>query len=266
MKLKFRNFFYEKKVLNVNVNSSNLLKIHASILKKKILLHSAFKSFYNDMSKVCDLYFCSKGLEIELGSGVGFFKKVRKQIITSDIRKDIKYDMKLNAMNMKLKNNSVKCIYAINVFHHISNPNKFFKELNRVLRKNGGCILIEPHNGFVSRFLHKRMHKDEYFDENAIHWNTSKINGPLANANQALAYIIFKRDISLFKKKYDSRLQIVHKQYELNGLRYLFSGGLNFKQFLPSFTLIFLQALEILLSPLAKFWTPFEMIVIKKIK
>ena len=36
MKLKFRNFFYEKKVLNVNVNSSNLLKIHASILKKKI--------------------------------------------------------------------------------------------------------------------------------------------------------------------------------------------------------------------------------------
>jgi SAM-dependent methyltransferase len=236
------------------------------MLKKKKLLHSAYKSFYNDMSKICDLNFPSHGLEIELGSGVGFFKKIRSSILTSEfIRKGIDYDMELDATNMKLSNNSVKCIFGINVFHHISFPTKFFKELDRVLVAGGGCILIEPHNGFLSKLLCKNMHKDEYFDENAQDWDSTKKNGPLDNANQALSYIVFERDKLLFEKRYGHNLKIIHKQYILNGFRYIFSGGLNFKQFLPSFTLFLLKAFEIILSPFAKFWTPFRMIVIKKV-
>ena len=150
---KIRDFLYEKDVLNVDVDSKKLAKINSNIIKKKLLLKSAYKTFYNDMALVCENYFTDKGLEIELGSGTGFFKKIRKKVITSDIRPGLKYNIRIDAMNMKLKKNSIKCIYAINVFHHISNPNKFFKELIRVLKKNGGCILIEPHNGFFSRLL-----------------------------------------------------------------------------------------------------------------
>ena len=130
----------------------------------------------------------------------------------------------------------------------------------------GGCILIEPHNGFLSRFIHKNIHKDEYFDTKTINWDEKKTYGPMANANQALAHNIFVRDISIFNKKYGKYLQVIHEQYELNGLRYLFSGGLNFKQLLPSFSIFFLRILEILFSPFAKFWTPYKMIVIKRIK
>ncbi len=266
MKKIIRNFFYNKEVININVDAAKLLKMHTIIIKKKILLRSAFQTFYNDMGKICDLYFCKHGLEIELGSGVGFFKKTRSKIITSDIRPGLKYDMKLNATKMKLKRNSVKCIFAINVFHHITYPNKFFRELIRVLKKNGGCILIEPHNGFFSKLLHKNMHKNEYFNTTIKDWNIKKKSGPLSNANQALSHNVFERDKLQFKKKYGSRLQVVHKQYELNGLRYIFSGGLNFKQFLPSFSLLFLKILEIIFSPFARHWTPFQMIVIKKIK
>jgi len=267
MNSKIRNFLYEKNVLNVDVNNDQLLKIHLSILRKKKLLNSAFKSFYKDMSKICDQYFLVNGLEIELGSGVGFFKDIRSSILTSEFKRNgIDYDLEVDATNMDLASDSVKCIFAINVFHHIAFPTKFFDELIRVLKKNGGCILIEPHNGFFSRLLHKNLHNDEYFDTKKTQWDNNKSFGPLANANQALAHNIFVRDISIFKEKYGGSLEIIHEQYELNGLRYLFSGGLNFKQLLPSFSDYFLRMLEILFSPLAKFWTPYKMIVIKKIK
>ena len=267
MNHKIRNLLYEKDVLGVDVNSNQLVKIHLSILKKKKLLNSAFKTFYKDMSKICDQYFSVDGLEIELGSGVGFFKDIRKNILTSEFqRKGINYDLKLDATNLNLNNNSIRCIYGINVFHHIPYPTKFFDELIRVLKNNGGCILIEPHNGFFSRVLHKNLHNDEYFDTNKIEWDNNKSFGPLANANQALAHNIFVRDIELFNKKYGESLKIVHEQYEINGLRYFFSGGLNFKQFLPSFLNSFLKMVEVLFSPFAKYWTPYKMIVIKKIK
>ena len=266
MKPKIRNLLYEKSVLNVDVNDNQLLKIHQSILKKKKLLISAFKTFYKDMSKICDQHFLVEGLEIELGSGSSFFKDIRRNILTSEFqRKGISYDLELDATNLNLDNDSVRCIYAINTFHHIPYPTKFFDELIRVLKKNGGCVLIEPHNGLFSRLLHKNLHKHEYFDTDKVGWD-NKTFGPLANSNQALAHNIFVRDIDLFNKKYGKRLKIIHEQYEINGLRYFFSGGVNFKQLLPSFIIPFLKILEILCSPFAKLWTPYKMTVIKKIK
>ncbi len=261
-----RNFIYNKKVLNIDVDSEELSKIHLDIIKKKTLLRSAYKTFYKDMSFICDQNFIKKGIEIELGSGTGFFKEIRRKVKTSDIKPGLNYDLKIDAMNMKLKKNSVRCIYAINVFHHISNPNKFFKELIRVLKKDGGCILIEPHNGFLSRIIHTNACKEEYFDTNVKDWISKKKIGPLSNANQALSHIVFERDKEKFLKKYGKNLKIIHKQYEINGLRFIFSGGLNFKQLLPNFSLPFLFVIEKIFIPLARFWTPFRMIVLKKVK
>ena len=160
MKNLLQTFFYSKQVSNLDVNGIDLTKKHFSILKKKKLLRSAYETFYREMSKNCDKNFNVDGLEIELGSGVGFFKSIRKQIITSDIREGFDYDMSLDATDMSINANTVKCFFAINVFHHISQPSKFFNELIRVLKKDGGCILIEPHNGILSRFISNNVHKD----------------------------------------------------------------------------------------------------------
>ena len=266
MKKIIQSFFYDKEVKDIDVDSAKLSMIHLSIIKKKTLLRSAFQTFYEDMSKICDRFFCKDGLEVELGSGVGFFKNFRKQVISSDIRPGLEYDMNIDATNMSLEDDSIKCIFAINVLHHIPYPNKFFKELIRVLRKDGGCILIEPHNGFISKLLHKNMHKDEYFDTDEVNWDKENSNSILSNANQALSHNIFERDKLIFQKKYGSNLEIIHTQYEINGLRYIFSGGLNFKQILPSFFLPLLLFIEKIFQPFAKFWMPYKMTVIKKIK
>jgi SAM-dependent methyltransferase len=259
-----RQWLYEPKVRGVNVDDNALLDIHTRILQEKPLLRSAFQTFYEDMAFLCDKYFLVSGDEIELGTGAGFFKRIRPGLITSDVRKAPQIDMELDAQAMALPDNSVRCIYAINVFHHLPDPDRGFRELQRVLCPGGGCILIEPHIGVASATLHRYLHSNERFNPNAEGWQTSDIEGPLSGANQALAYVVFQRDRTLFQEKYGNNLEIVHEGYELNALRYLLSGGLNFRQAVPSFLETSLKLIERFAKPLAKYWTLHQIIVIRK--
>lgn len=261
---RLRQWMYEPEVRGVDVDDNGLLAIQASVLRKKRLLRSAFETFYRDMISLCDRHLSAPGLEVELGTGAGFFKSMRPGLLTSDIRKGPGIDMELDAQAMALQDGAVRCIYAINVFHHLPDPERFFEELIRVLHPGGGCILIEPHGGLASALLHKSLHSDEHFDQAAQDWRTAEIGGPLSGANQALADIVFRRDLKHFEELYGSRLEIVHRGYELNALRYLLSGGVNFRQFAPSFIGRPLAWLERIGGPLARYWSLHQVIVIRR--
>lgn len=255
----------ESEVKNVDVDSPDLLKIHRSVLLKKPLLHSAFTTFYENMGAACDKYFSCAGVEVELGSGSGFFKHTRSGLISSDIRHAEYIDMVLDAQKLNLENNSVRAIYGINVLHHLQDPDQFFEEAYRVLAPGGGFIFIEPHNGFSSSLIHTMLHKNEHFDPNMEGWKNYSIKGPLSGANQALPYIIFTRDLKLFEQKYSGRLVVTHQAYIDNWLRYFFSGGVNFKQLLPSFLMTPFIYLEKIMSPFSSFFSIHKMIVVKKV-
>ena len=261
---KLRNRLYEPLVYGIDVDDNSLLAIHMGVLQKKPLLRSAFETFYRNMMDLCDEFFVPAGLEIELGSGVGFFKSMRPGLIASDIRKGPHIDMELDAQSMKLADGSVRAIYAINVFHHLPDPELFFSELSRVLARGGGCVLIEPHNGLCSAILHKHLHSDESFLPDAKTWKNADIEGPLSGANQALAHIVFNRDIARFNTLYGHTLEVVYRGYVLNALRYLTSGGLNFRQLLPSAFIPILRVLEYASKPLARYLSLHQVIVIRK--
>jgi SAM-dependent methyltransferase len=261
-----RLWLQEPKVRGVDVDDNALLDIHRFILREKRLLRSAFRTFYLDMAMLCDRFFSIDGFEVELGSGAGFFKEVRPSLITSDVRKGLHIDMELDAQAMSLADNSVRCIYAINVFHHLPDLEVFFAELLRVLRPGGGCILIEPHGGLASSLIHRHLHSDEHFNTDALGWTTSEIAGPLSGANQAMAHIVFERDLMRFEAMYGAQFEVVHRGYELNALRYLLSGGLNFRQLVPSFMAYLLTLIEKFAKPFAKYWTLHQVLVIRKRK
>lgn len=261
---KLRGFLYEPRVRGVNVDDNRLLEIHAQVLKDKPLLKSAFQSFYEQMAKSCDKWLPAAGLEVELGSGAGFFRDVRPGLVTSDVRRAAHIDRVLDAQNLDLADGSVRCIYAINVFHHLPDPERFFSELDRVLAPMGGCILVEPHGGFSSALLHRYLHTDERFDPDAPQWKNTEIAGPLSGANQALAHIVFKRDRKKFEASFGRSLEIVSISYAQNGPRYFLSGGLNFRQLLPSWMDGPMRVLEQLASPLARHWSLHQVIVLRK--
>jgi len=259
-----RNVLYDPRARGVNVDEDQLLTIHRQILLEKPLMRHVFEDFYVEMMKRCDRNFDVEGLEVELGSGAGFFKDMRPNLVSSDVRHGGHIDRVLDAQNLALPDASVRSLYATNVFHHLSDPEQFFLELIRVLSPGGGCILIEPHHGPVSSFIHTHLHTDEQFDCNMDGWKNPHAAGPLSGANQALAYLVFNRDRELFESKFGAYLEILEIRTLKNGLRYLMSGGVNFRQLFPSFGEPLLKAIEWLLTPVLSVTALHQIIVIRR--
>ncbi|MBD5626908.1 MAG: class I SAM-dependent methyltransferase [Desulfovibrio sp.] len=134
---RLRDLLLDPRIRNGALDDDELLEAHEHIVREKRLLRSAFLTFYATLTRLCDRYFRVDGLELELGSGAGFFKEVRPGLITSDVRKSPRIDRVIDALAMDIPDDSVRCIYAINVFHHLPSPDTFFLEISRTLRRGG---------------------------------------------------------------------------------------------------------------------------------
>jgi SAM-dependent methyltransferase len=196
---------------------------------------------------------------IELGSGGGFIKEIIPSVITSDIIKVPSVDMVFSAEQMPFENESVNAFFMIDVLHHIKNPRIFFAEAQRCLKKGGKIVMVEPANTLWGRFIYKNFHH-ETFDTSAK-WETDK-TGPLSDANGALAWIIFQRDRKIFEAEFKN-LKVVNISFH-TPFRYLLSGGLSFRQLVPSFMYGFVKFLEICLSPFNKWLGMFETVILER--
>jgi SAM-dependent methyltransferase len=205
--------------------------------------------------------FTGMGKRIEMGAGVSFMKKLYPDVIITDIKKADHLDGVFDAQNMNVENESVRALYGINCFHHFPEPEIFFNELDRVLVKGGGCILLDPYYGPLAVFLYKKLFKTETFDKTQKEWSSS--GGAMVGANQALSYIVFVRDREIFNSRFPN-LQIVHSEVMNNYLQYLISGGLNFKQLLPDFFFPIIKFVEFLLIPVSTLFGLHHIIVIRK--
>jgi SAM-dependent methyltransferase len=230
------------------------------------MIGDVFKEFYTKSFTLSEQYSLTNkkdGMKIEIGSGSSLFKYYFPSIQSTDIKIHKHNDMSLDAQDMtNIGDNSVETFYAINCFHHFPNPDKFFNELNRTLRVGGTCIIIEPYFGILSSFLYKRMFKTESFDKKQKDWNYIS-SGPMTGANQALSYIVFFRDLDKFLFE-NANLEIAHTTILNNYLRYLFSGGLNFKQLVPAWIEKPIKTIEFLLQPINKLFALHHIIVLRK--
>jgi len=214
---------------------------------------AAEKKFFLNSSK--------NGKRIELGAGSSFFNKVDSNIEKTDVVKGPDIDRVVDATKMPYKKNEIKTFFSVFFFHYLQNPYKFLDEVCRCCKKNGGVILIEPFHGPLSRFIHNHMHKNEFYDRNAS--AIKNTNLPMSDANQALSHIVFFREKFFFKKKYSS-LEIVQFRKINSYLRYIMSGGINFKQLLPDFMIPIIRLVEIIFTPISYFFCIHYLIVIRK--
>lgn len=254
-----------RELSNINPDSEELITFHRDILLNKRIISNVFKEFYDLSYTLYKKYTLSsdEGKLIEIGSGSSLFKYYYPEVISTDIKSHKYNDMSLDAQNMNnIEDSSINCFFAINCFHHFPEPDKFFAELNRTLKSGGTCIIIEPYYGMLGNFLYKRMFETESFDKNQKDWSYI-VDGPMVGANQALSYIVFRRDKMVFSTKYPN-FEIVDERIINNYTRYLLSGGLNFKQLVPNFMEKPLIALEFLLKPFSKIFALHHIVVIRK--
>lgn len=256
------NWLTEPLVQNVDVNSSDLVKIHRDILTRKSALRGVFEEFYHLARNLDETYFTGDGLRVELGAGSSFFKSLYPDILSTDVKPAPHLDEVVDALSMPYGANSVRTLYGFNCFHHFPDPEVFFVEARRVLVPGGGVILIEPYFSVFASWFYRRVFATEHFNENQKEWRT-ETQGPMTGANQALSYIVFVRDQKEFQAKFPN-LKICYHKTLTNYPRYLLSGGLNFRLLVPDALIPLVKLIEVLLTPFHRFFGLHHIIVIRK--
>ncbi len=169
---------------------------------------------------------------IEVGSGAGFSKEFikNKNFKLTDLGEDSHLDFKnIDAQNTGFKNNSFNYVIASNMIHHIPFPIKFFKEMNRILKKNGKLIIFESYCSLIFQLATIIM-KHEGFDFSLDVWDEKNPKSDEKNAwhgNIAVPHLIFDD-----KKKFEEKLGNFFKiDYEKLTECFIFlnSGGVTSK-------------------------------------
>ena len=187
--------------------------------KLNVALGILYKEWYELISQQLSE---SDGINLELGCGASFINEIIKNIIKTDVFYNSNTDLKLDAMEVGLKyENEISNLILVNVFHHISNPELFLRSAEKSLLLGGRIIMVEPSNNIWSRLIY-RLVGHEKFDTEQINWEFES-NDPLLDSNQALSWIIFKRDYKKFKKLFPKFILI--KKKSMMPLSYLLSGG-----------------------------------------
>lgn len=240
-----------------SLDSPLAAKISAQVIRQKSFLNRLYRDFYQEFKRVREEF--NEGVFIEIGSGGGFLKRVIPDIITSDILPLAHIDMRFSAVRLPFKSNGVDCFFMFDVFHHVQDAALLLREMGRCLKKGGKIVMIEPANTPWARLIYQNFHH-EVFDPFGG-WTLAG-SGPLSSANGALPWIIFYRDARRFEKDFPALK--VKRLEPHTPFRYLISGGLSFKQLLPTFTYNLIKGMEIFLSPLNPWLGMFVTIEIEK--
>lgn len=195
---------------------------------------------------------------LEIGSGGGFINRNVADILTSEIFFIPGVRFVLDGQKLPFKQSSLKGIVLINVFHHLADVVSFLNDSDRCVRPGGFICMLEPWVTPWSRLIYKYLHH-EPFDPDAKTW---QIRGtkPLSHANQALAWIVFKRDLQVFQQRFP-RWRLVSLTLH-TPLLYLLSGGVAFRKIVPGALFSYFKAIEKRFEPVMSTWAMFATLVL----
>ena len=209
---------------------------------------------------------------IEVGSGAGFSKDFieNKNFKLTDIGEDDHLDFKkIDAQSTGFEGESFDYVIASNMIHHIPFPIKFFKEMNRILKKGGKLIIFESYCSLVFQLATIIM-KHEGSDFTLDVWDEKNPKSDEKNAwhgNIAVPHLIFD-DTVKFEKNLGKYFKIEYEKLT-ECLIFLNSGGVTSKTKCIPLNNFFLNLLNkidrILVKLFPKMFCMGRRIVLKKI-
>ena len=209
---------------------------------------------------------------IEVGSGAGFTKDFikNKNFKLTDLGNDEHLDFKnVNAQNTGFENESFDYVIASNMIHHIPYPMKFFREMSRILKKNGKLIIFESHCSIMFQIATTIM-KHEGFDFTLNVWDEENPKSDENNAwhgNIAVPHLIFD-DKEGFDENLSNLFTLEYDKFT-ECLIFLNSGGVTSKTKCIPMNRFFLNILDfidkILVKLLPNIFCMGRRIVLKKI-
>jgi SAM-dependent methyltransferase len=188
------------------------------------------------------------GIVLELGSGGGFVRDYIPEAVTSDLLPYPGIDQVVDGTAMQFADESLRAILMLNVFHHISDCAAFLREASRCLMPGGRVFMVDQYPGWVSTPILRYLHREE-FEPLRDEWEFVSQQGPLADANGALAWMVFHRDYDRFRREFPRLERVQFTPH--TPLRYWLSGGLKWWSLLPPFSLAAAARLDHALASLS---------------
>ena len=253
----------EPDVRDADMDDATRIDRHLRVLARKRMIREVFVECHRAMRDLDLRHLEGSGPRVEVGAGVAPVRDTFPDVWSTDVVHARHLDAVIDAQRLPFPDASLHAVYAQNAFHHLPQPQLFFHELDRVLAPGGGAILLEPYHGALASLLYPRLFASEGFDKRFDAWETPQA-GPMNGANQALSYIVFVRDRDRFAREHP-RLRVVAREPLSNYVRYLVSGGLNFRQLLPDAAIGTLRLLERIASPVSSWLALHHIIVIKRV-
>ena len=197
---------------------------------------------------------------IEVGAAAGFSKKFikSKNFKISDFSNYEHLDFKnIDAQDTGFKKESFNYVIASNMIHHIPFPMKFFKEMNRILKRNGKLIIFESHCSVIFQIATTIM-KHEGFDFTVNVWDEESPKSDEYDAwhgNIAVPHLIFD-DKEGYKKNLENLFRIDYDKFT-ECLIFLNSGGVTSKTKCIPMNKFFLNLLDFIDKILVKLFPNF---------
>lgn len=231
--------------ISLGINDINRINEIRSRIMKKHSLKNFYIRNYKKLQKItCD--FKKSDNIVEIGAGASFANHYCPNIILTDILPYEGIHKVIDATNMDFNSKEIHCFFLMNVLHHISDVKKFFKECDRCLVNEGKIYIVDQYPSLHGKIILKYFHH-EPFNENSLQWSF-QTTGPLSGANGALAWIIFFRDLKIFKQEFP-QLSITYISIH-TPLYYWLTGGLKKWSLIPNFASNVIMKLDNLISKL----------------
>jgi SAM-dependent methyltransferase len=164
------------------------------IIRSKPFLSKLYRRWYRQIAAA--LPRGADGPVLELGSGAGFLKEFIPGLITSELLDTRQVELALDGCKLPFNDSSLRAVVMVDVFHHLPDVGSFLEESARCVKPGGAVIMIEPWMTAFSRPVYRYLHH-EPVDQEIQSWQLPA-GGPLSNANSALPWIVFSRDINRF--------------------------------------------------------------------
>jgi SAM-dependent methyltransferase len=181
---------------------------------------------------------------VELGSGPGFFKAFRSDLIATDVHVRPWIDVAADATMLPFASGTVGALVMVDVLHHLARPLAFLTEAARVLKPGGRVVMIEPWITPFSFVIYRWFHHEDCVL--GVNLDDAFSGGKQAfDGNAAIPYRVVQAS------RRNPGPLVLRRAERFLGLSYLMSLGFKRARPLPAKAIALGAGLERLLGPIA---------------
>jgi len=246
--------------MGINLHHELIEKNH-KYWNSKPLLQLVYADFYRSIEQ--HLSKIPNRKIVELGSGLGNIHEIIPSCIRTDLFPYPWIDQIENAYQLSFEDETVTDLILTDVFHHLQYPGTALNEFDRVLRKGGRVIMLEPCLSLLGCIVYGFFHEEPIAITKKIdwfspdEWSPDQIDYYAAQGN---ATRVFVGKSFLTRLKNWKKVEFIR----FSALAYAASGGYSISQLYPTKMLPLLKKAEKLLDRLPILFATRLLVILEK--